>query len=92
MVFQISPESEATIREIITRWGYDDEEAVVAEALRMLVERDKLERLRALIAVGDEQAARGEVVAWTPDFMDRLMREANEDERLGRPLRDEVLP
>ena len=92
MVIQISPESEATIRELVTRWGYDDEVAVVAEALRVLVERDTLERLRALIAAGDEQAARGEVVAWTPDFMERLMREAEEDERLRRPLRDEVLP
>jgi hypothetical protein len=65
---------------------------VVAEALRVLVERNKLERLRALIAVGDEQAARGEVVPWTPDFMDRLMREADEDERMGKPFRDEVIP
>lgn len=92
MVIQISPESESTIRDLIAQGAYEDEEAVVAEALRVLVERDKLERLRALIAIGDEQAARGEVVEWTPDFMERLMREAEEDERLGRPLRDEVLP
>ena len=92
MVIQISPESESTIRDLISQGAYEDEEAVVAEALRVLVERDKLERLRALIAIGDEQAARGEVVEWTPDFMERLMREAEEDERLGRPLRDEVLP
>jgi putative addiction module CopG family antidote len=92
MSIQLSPESEATIRELVERGGYEDEETVVAEALRVLVERDKLERLRALIAVGDEQAARGQLVPWTPDFMDRLKREAAEDERLGRPLRDEVLP
>lgn len=92
MAVQLSPESEETIRDLVTRGGYDDEEAVVAEALRVLVERDKLERLRALIAVGDEQAARGEVVEWTPDFLERLKREAEEDERLGKPLRDEVLP
>ena len=92
MVIQLSPESEATIRELISRGDYDDEEAVVAEALRVLVERDKLERLRALIAVGDEQAARGQLVPWTADFMDRLKREAAEDGRLGRPLRDEVIP
>ena len=92
MVIQLSPESEAAIRELVARGEYGDEEAVVAEAIRMLVERHKLDRLRALIAVGDERAARGEVVEWTPDFMDRLQREGEEDERLGRPLRDEVLP
>ena len=92
MVIQLSPEAEATIRELVSRGNYGNEEAVVAEALRVLVERDNLERLRALIAVGDEQAARGELVPWTPDFMDRLKREAAEDDRLGRPLRDEVLP
>lgn len=92
MVIQISPESEATIRELVSRWGYDDEEAVVAEALRVLVERDTLERLRALIAVGDEQAARGELVPWTPDFMDRLKRQSVENVRLGKPFKDEVIP
>ena len=92
MVIQISPESEATIRELVSRWGYDDEEAVVAEALRVLVERDTLERLRALIAIGDEQAARGEVVEWTPDFMDRLKRQSVENVRLGKPFKDEVIP
>ena len=92
MVIQISPESEATIRELVSRWGYDDEEAVVAEALHVLVERDTVERLRALIAVGDEQAARGELVPWTPDFMDRVMRQSVENVRLGEPFKDEVIP
>ncbi len=92
MVIQLSPEAEATIRELVERGGYENEETVVAEALRVLVERDKLARLRQLIAVGDEQAARGQLVPWTPDFMDRLKREAAEDDRLGRPLKDEVLP
>ena len=62
MAIQLSPESEATIRGRVQRGGYDDEEMVVAEALRVLFERDKLARLRELIAIGDEQAARGEVV------------------------------
>jgi len=55
------------------------------------MERDKPERLKELIAVGDEQAARGQVVPWTPDFLDRLKREAAEDVRLGRPFKDEVI-
>ena len=92
MSIQLSPEAEATIRELVERGGYEDEETVVAEALRVLVERDKIERLRALIAVGDEQAARGQLVPWTPDFMDRLKRQSVENVRSGKPFKDEVIP
>ena len=92
MSIQLSPEAEALVRQLIERGDYDDPEAVVDEALRVLMERDKLERLKELIAIGDEQAARGQVVPWTPDFLDRLKREAAEDIRLGRPFKDEVIP
>ena len=92
MSIQLSPEAEALVRQLIEGGDYDDPEAVVDEALRVLMERDKLERLKELIAVGDEQAARGQVVPWTPDFLDRLKREAAEDVRLGRPFKDEVIP
>jgi putative addiction module CopG family antidote len=92
MSIQLSPEAEALVRQLIEGGDYDDPEAVVDEALRVLMERDKIERLKELIAVGDEQAARGQVVPWTPDFLDRLKREAAEDVRLGRPFKDEVIP
>ena len=82
MSMPLSPEAEALIRELIENGDYDDPEAVVDEALRALMERDKLERLKELIALGDEQAARGQFVPWTPDFLDRLKREAVEDVRL----------
>ena len=92
MSIQLSLEAEALVRQLIERGDYDDPEAVVDEALRVLMERDKLKRLKELIAIGDEQAARGQVVPWTPDFLDRLKREAAEDIRLGRPFKDEVIP
>ncbi len=92
MVIQLSPEAEATIRELIERGDYADPEAVVDEALRVLEERDKLARLKALIAVGVEQAERGQVVPWTPDSLARLKREAAENVRLGKPFKDEVIP
>ena len=92
MSIQLSPEAEALVRQLVERGDYDDPEAVVDEALRVLMERDKLERLKKLIAIGDEQAARGQVVPWTPDFLDRLKGEAAEDIRLGRPFKDEVIP
>ena len=92
MSIQLSPEAEALVRQLVERGDYDDPEAVVDEALRVLMERDKLERLKELIAIGDEQDARGQVVPWNPEFLDRLKREAAEDVRLGRPFKDEVIP
>ncbi len=91
MAIQLSPETEARVREFVDRGGYDDPDAVLDEALRVLEERDKLARLRELIAVAEEQAARGQVITWTPDFLDRLKREAAEDDRLGKPYKDEVI-
>jgi putative addiction module CopG family antidote len=89
---QLSPEAEALIRELIERGDYEDPEEVVDEALGALMERNQLARLKAAIAVGDEQAARGQIVPWTPDSLDRLKREAAENVRLGRPFKDEVIP
>ena len=92
MSIQLSPGAEALVRQLVDRGDYDNPEAVVDEALRVLMERDRFERLKALIAVGEEQSARGQVVPWTPDFLDRLKREAAENVRLGRPFKDEVIP
>lgn len=92
MSIQLSPEAEARVRHLIERGDYDDPDAVLDEALRVLMERDQLARLKELIAVGDEQAARGQIVPWTPDSLDRLKREAAENVRLGKPFKDEVIP
>jgi predicted transcriptional regulator len=88
----LSPETQTRIHELVEEFDYDGPEAVVDEALRVLEERDKLRRLRELIAVGDAQAERGEVILWTPDFMDRLLRQSAENVRLGKPIKDEVKP
>jgi hypothetical protein len=36
--------------------------------------------------------ARGEVVDWTPDYLEQLKREADEEDRLGLPISDDVTP
>ncbi len=92
MVIQLSPEAEARILELIDRGGYDGPEAVVDEALRVLEERDQYAKLKAAIAVGVEQLERGQVVPWTPDFLNRLKQKSEEHLRLGRPYKDEVIP
>jgi antitoxin ParD1/3/4 len=71
---------------------HDNPTAVVDEAIRVLVERDQYARLKAAIAVGMEQVARGETIPWTPDYFDRLKRESEALARSGKPIKDEVKP
>jgi antitoxin ParD1/3/4 len=92
MSIQLSPESEALIQELMERGDYDDPAAVVDEALRVLIERDQYTRLKAAIAVGIQQYERGETIPWTPDYFDRLKREAADIARSGKPIKDEVKP
>jgi len=88
----LSPNAQALIRDLVERGDYDDPESVVDAALEALMERIQLVHLKDAIAIGIEQAARGQVVPWTPDFLDRLKREAAEDAHLGRPFNDQVIP
>lgn len=92
MSIQLSPETEARIRELVERGEYDDPAAVVDEALRVLEEQTQLTRLKAAIAVGMEQYERGEMIPWTSETLDRLKREADELVRSGEPIKDEVKP
>ena len=92
MTIQLTPQAEERIQKLIESGRYDDPAAVVDQALELLEERDQRERLRAALTVGDEQYARGQVTTWTPDFLNRLKREAEEDDRLGVPIRDDVQP
>ncbi len=92
MSIQLSRETEARIQELVERGDYDDPEAVVDEALRVLMERDHYARLKAAITVGVEQYERDEMIPWTPDYFDQLKREAAELARSGNPIKDEVKP
>ncbi len=92
MSIQLSPEAEALVRQLIARGDYDDPESVVDEALRVLIERDQHAKLKAEIAIGIEQIERGQVVEWTPDFLDRMKREADELVRSGKLNPDEFKP
>jgi antitoxin ParD1/3/4 len=88
----LTPQMEALIRQKVASGRYGDATAVVQEALRLLDQRDRFERAKAAIAHGLEQAERGDVTPWTPGSMDRLRQDADEDERLGRPIDADVLP
>ncbi len=92
MIVELTPQLEAVIREKVDSGRYANAFEVIEDALLLMENRDKVERLRAAIAVGLEQLERGEVIPWTADSMDRLIQEANEEDRQGLPISADVLP
>ncbi len=92
MTVTLTPRLEAFIRQQVESGRYADANEVVEEALRLLEDRDRLDRLRAEVAKGFEQLDRGEGVLYTPELMERLKREADENARTGKPIRDAVKP
>lgn len=88
----VKPEQEAFIRDQVESGKYDDADHVVEEAIRLFQEHKKLLYLRAAVAEARAQVARGEVVEWTSDFMDRLQREAADNVRNGKPIKSDVKP
>lgn len=92
MNVSLTPQLEAMIREKVENGLYNNSSEVVREALRLMEERDKLERLRAALAVGLDDLARGDVVEWTPRLMDEIWREANEACEAGEQPDLDVCP
>ncbi len=87
---------EPTIKERIERQvhegNFEDASAVLARALDVIENEEKLRVLRALIDEAEESVARGEVFEWTPTTWDEICAEADEEDRLGLPIPDHVKP
>ena len=69
MTIHLSGDREQLVRALIQSGRYASEDEVIAQALRLLQERDdqaKLAVLRREIAVGIEQADRGELEPFDP--------------------------
>ena len=93
MTSRVPTDVEDSIREMVESGRFEDADTVLREAVRLLQDHDrKLQRLRAELQIGLDQAARGELIDWTPDFMEQLKQEADERSRLGLPVRDAVKP
>lgn len=92
MSVTLSPQLEQVVRRSLESGRYRDETDVLGEALRLLEERDRADRLRASIAEADAEIDRGEGIAWTRELMDRLTREAEENSASGKPVNDDVKP
>lgn len=92
MDITLTPQLEALIREKVGTGRYSNASEVVHEALRLMEERDRRQRLRDAIAIGDEAFARGEYREWTADSLQRLIQEADAEDRQRLPIGDDVLP
>ena len=93
MVIQVPTDVAAHIRQKVESGLYDDPEAVIRSALRLLDKRDqRLQELRALIAEGVADIERGDVDEWTPELMAKIDRAADEQIRLGLPPDPSCLP
>jgi putative addiction module CopG family antidote len=93
MAHYFTTEQEAIVERILATGEYADADEVVTQALLLLEERDRRRRwLRAELQIGIDQAERGELIEWTPQFMDDILREAVEGLEHGKPIRDAVEP
>jgi antitoxin ParD1/3/4 len=92
MSVSLTPQLEAMIHERVESGRYSSASEVVEEALRLLEEREQLEHLRGLLAVGLERAQRGELVEFTPEYLDDLDRRVEERFRRGEEPNPDVCP
>lgn len=92
----LTPQLEAMVRQKVESGRYDDASAVVRDALRLLAERDddrdSLHRLRAAIAIGQDQLDRGEGREYTPKLHDEIIEAARRKAREGTQPHPDVLP
>jgi antitoxin ParD1/3/4 len=66
MTIHLSSEREQFVRSLVQAGQYATEDEVIAEALQLLEERNKLAVRRQEIAIGIEQADRGELEPFDP--------------------------
>ncbi|MBX3071034.1 MAG: hypothetical protein KF883_11085 [Thermomicrobiales bacterium] len=92
MSVKLLPETEEQIRQLVESGQFEDANAVVAQAVALLSDQQKFERLRELIAEGDEAYKRGDYYVWTENSMHEILERARERSRLGLPVSDHVKP
>jgi antitoxin ParD1/3/4 len=84
---------ESMVRQKVADGRYTNASEVVREALRRMEDHDvKLQKLRALVTEGEADVRAGRLYDWTPELMDQIAAEADEEDRLGLPIPDHVLP
>jgi putative addiction module CopG family antidote len=86
MAVTLDTVSEKLIREKVASGRYQDEAEVIRAALQALEERERFEQLRAKVAAGYREAERGELVVYTPQLREEIIRSALcRSEQAGKP-------
>jgi antitoxin ParD1/3/4 len=92
MSIQVTPQIEELIQEKVASGRYHDANEVLSEALHALDDVERLEVLRAELAIGDAQIERGEYEEWTPELRARIAEEARQIVADRRKLNADVRP
>ncbi|MBA3451379.1 MAG: type II toxin-antitoxin system ParD family antitoxin [Chloroflexia bacterium] len=92
MNVSLTPQLEAKIRQRVESGRYNNASEVVGDALRLLEEHERSEHLNALLAVGLEQAQRGELVKFTPELFEEIDRRVEERFLRGDEPNPDVCP
>ena len=92
MNVSLTPELEAMIRQQVESGRYNSASEVVREALRLLDEHQRVQHLRSLLAVGLEDERRGDLVEFTPEWIEGLDRRVEERFRRGDEPNPDVCP
>lgn len=93
MQVEVDIHLEELIREKVESGRFHSPGDVVRDAVLQLDERDRrLQRLQAEVALGLAQVEEGNLIDLTPELWDELERQADEDMRSGKPVKDAVRP
>jgi antitoxin ParD1/3/4 len=93
MSIQLPADVEARIRQRVARGEFPDAGEVVREAMRLLDERDhQIEELRAKLQSGLDQLDRGAGLAFTPERVEQMRRDADVRFRRGERPNPDVAP
>jgi len=84
---------DALIRTQVESGRFANASEVVREGLRLFEEQERsVSWLRTELRIAADQVERGELIDFTPELLDRLSREAEENARNGKPVKNAVTP
>lgn len=92
MALNLSPKTQARITEMVEHGDYPDADTMLDQALELLSERERLARLREMIAIGVEQAQRGDVVPYDDAFRREARLRARQRIANGEKPSSDVCP
>ena len=92
MTVTLDAASEDLIRQKVASGRYNDEAKVIRAALRALGEQGCFQQLREKVAIGFEQADRGQLVDYTPELREELIRSALRRAERGESPDPDVVP